>query len=50
VEEVAVAEGQTEVTPELMIKIREGIGNRVAMVPRFVRDLVAGGSDTHHTS
>jgi len=50
IEEVALAEGQTEVTPELMIKIREGIGNRVAMVPRFVRDMVAGGSDTHHTS
>jgi len=45
IEEAALAEGLTEVTPELMIKIREGIGNRVAMVPRFVRDMMAGGAE-----
>jgi radical SAM protein with 4Fe4S-binding SPASM domain len=42
VEEAALADGLTEVTPELMMRIREGIGNRVAMVPSFVRDLVKG--------
>jgi radical SAM protein with 4Fe4S-binding SPASM domain len=40
VEEAALAEGLTEVTPELMIRIREGLGGRVAMVPGFVREKI----------
>ena len=40
VEAAALAEGSSEVTADLMIRLREGIGNRVAMVPDFVREMV----------
>jgi radical SAM protein with 4Fe4S-binding SPASM domain len=50
VEAAASAEGLTEVTPELMIQIREGIGNRVAMVPPFVRELQKGSVDSNQAN
>ena len=40
VEEVALGDGRAEVTAEVMRQVREGIGNRIAMVPSFVRNLV----------
>jgi radical SAM protein with 4Fe4S-binding SPASM domain len=41
VEELALADGLSEVTGEVMIRIREGIGQRVAMVPSFLRGMAA---------
>jgi radical SAM protein with 4Fe4S-binding SPASM domain len=48
VEEAAVAEGLGEVTAELMIRIREGVGNRVAMAPAFVKERVRGNPHEEH--